>query len=318
MPRYIMNVFKDKDLFEEAAAIKNINAAFVEKDWYAVQVLKKIHEFSYPDFEIIFSGGTALSKAHGIIQRFSEDLDFRIQTNVLSTESKSQQRKILSGFKNALIAHLRTEFTIEDHKIKPRDGNRFFSIELDYPTLYVQSDALRPHLLIEFKLSPLIMDAQVFSVASFINELSKKTAEVLDIACTNSIEIAVDKLSALIWRIPQREEEIKNGIEDSDGRNMVRHLHDLYFLHEVAIRHHDFKPLVLRIIQQDDNRAKSITGLDVKEKFSIVLGILKKDSKYAQEYDQFVKGMSYAAGSPPEYIEVLAIFELLAAHVLAQ
>ena len=233
-------------------------------------------------------------------------------------KAKSQQRKILSGFKNALIAHLRTEFTIEDHKIKPRDGNRFFSIELDYPTLYVQSDALRPHLLIEFKLSPLIMDAQVFSVASFINELSKKTAEVLDIACTNSIEIAVDKLSALIWRIPQREEKIKNGIEDSDGRNMVRHLHDLYFLHEVAIRHHDFKPLVLRIIQQDDNRAKSITGLDVKEKFSIVLGILKKDSKYAQEYDQFVKGMSYAAGSPPEYIEVLAIFERLAAHVLAQ
>ena len=35
MPRYIMNVFKDKELFEEAAAIKNINAAFVEKDWYA-------------------------------------------------------------------------------------------------------------------------------------------------------------------------------------------------------------------------------------------------------------------------------------------
>jgi len=95
-------------------------------------VLKKIHEFSYPDFEIIFSGGTALSKAHGIIQRFSEDLDFRIEANFLDTESKSQQRKILSGFKNALIAHLRTEFTIEEHKIKPRDGNRFFSIELDY------------------------------------------------------------------------------------------------------------------------------------------------------------------------------------------
>jgi hypothetical protein len=35
---------------------------------YAVQVLKKIHEFSYSGFEIIFSGGTALSKAHNIIQ----------------------------------------------------------------------------------------------------------------------------------------------------------------------------------------------------------------------------------------------------------
>jgi len=311
-----MNVFKDKTLLEEAGLIKNINPAFVEKDWYAVQILKKVYEFSYPGFEIIFSGGTALSKAHNIIQRFSEDVDFRVQSNLLEGKSKSQQKKILSDFKNAVIAHLRADFDIADDKIVARDNNHFFSVELDYSTLFSQTDVLRPHLLIEFRLSNLFLDAQVFSVSSFINELSRKAPEVEDISCTNAVEIAIDKFSALLWRIPQREEDIKNNTEDPDDRNIVRHLHDLYFLHNAVINYPDFKTLILRTIQQDDNRAKSIAGLSAKEKFDIVLDILKNDKKYPDEYDHFVKGMSYADGSLPEYPDAITVFEQLSKHVL--
>lgn len=311
-----MNVFNDKNLLEEVAVTKNISVAFVEKDWYAVQVLRKVYEFSYPGFEIIFSGGTALSKAHNIIQRFSEDVDFRVQTNLLEGKSKSQQKKILSDFKNAVIAHLRTEFGINDDKIIARDSNHFFSVELDYPTLFPQSVVLRPHLLTEFKLSRLFLEAQSFPVSSFVSELSRKSPEVPDIVCTNSVEIAIDKFSALLWRIPQREEDIKNNVENSDDRNIVRHLHDLYFLYNNAINYPGFKPLMLHTIQEDDHRAKSIAGLSVKEKFDIVLDILRKDKKYPDEYDHFVKGMSYAAGSLPEYSNAIAVFDQLATHIL--
>lgn len=309
-------MFNDKSLLEEVAAIKNVSAAFIEKDWHAVQVLKKIYEFSYRGFEIIFSGGTALSKAHNIIQRFSEDVDFRVQTNLLEGASKSHQKKVLSDFKNAVIAHLRTEFDIDDNKIEAKDSNHFFSVELDYPTLFPQSVVLRPHLLIEFKLSRLFLDAQSFPVSSFINELSRKDPEVPDMACTNSVEIAIDKFSALLWRIPQREENIKNSVETPDDRNIVRHLHDLYFLHNIAVSYPDFKTLMLRTIQEDDNRAKSIAGLSIKEKFGIVLDILKNDKKYPDEYDHFVKGMSYAAGSLPEYHNAITAFEQLSTHIL--
>lgn len=310
-----MNEFKDKDLLEEIAAIKNINAAFVEKDWYAVQVLRNVHELSYPDFDIIFSGGTALSKAHNIIQRFSEDVDFRIQTHLLEGKGKNQQRKILSDFKNAVIAHIRTEFNIDNDKIVARDSNHFFSVELDYPTLFPQAIALRPHLLVEFRLSNLFLEAQVFSVSSFVNELSRKPPEVLNITCTNSIEIAIDKFSALLWRIPQREEDLKNNVEDPDDRNMVRHLHDLYFLHNTVLNHPEFKTLMIHTIQEDDHRARSIEGLGIKEKFSIVLNILKNDEKYPAEYDRFVKGMSYAAGSLPKYNNAIATFEKLFKYI---
>jgi predicted nucleotidyltransferase component of viral defense system len=65
-----MNAFPEKNLIEEVATIKGINPSFVEKDWHVNQVIELISGISFRDFSIIFSGGTALSKAHKLIQRF--------------------------------------------------------------------------------------------------------------------------------------------------------------------------------------------------------------------------------------------------------
>lgn len=54
-----------KTQFEEAAAELAIDAAMVEKDWYVARVLAFLCDQQFPGFEIVFSGGTALSKAHG-------------------------------------------------------------------------------------------------------------------------------------------------------------------------------------------------------------------------------------------------------------
>jgi len=43
--------------------------ANVEKDWYVVQIIGIIADIQHGDFEVIFSGGTALSKAHKLLQR---------------------------------------------------------------------------------------------------------------------------------------------------------------------------------------------------------------------------------------------------------
>lgn len=53
--------------------LMNIDAAFVEKDYYVFMTLKLIHE-QVPN-EVVFKGGTSLSKAYNLIARFSEDID---------------------------------------------------------------------------------------------------------------------------------------------------------------------------------------------------------------------------------------------------
>lgn len=68
-----MNTIPDKALIEEVALVRGVSEAFIEKDWYATQVIRLLTQQQQGDFILVFTGGTALSKAHRLIHRFSED-----------------------------------------------------------------------------------------------------------------------------------------------------------------------------------------------------------------------------------------------------
>lgn len=136
----VMNRRPEKGLFEEVALLKTIDPSFIEKDWWVTQVIAVLANPTAEGFEFVFTGGTALSKAHNLIQRFSEDVDFRV---IASTTP--QNRRTLSTFKHGVIDALRQSgFAIEDDHIQARDENRFFSIDFDYPSHFSRPDALRP------------------------------------------------------------------------------------------------------------------------------------------------------------------------------
>lgn len=118
----VMNVRPDKDLLIEVAALKGMKESFVEKDWLVTQVIRTIRGINQDGFEVVFSGGTALSKAHNLLFRFSEDVDFRLLVN-----PELHTRKNLSSFKYTVLDALRADgFAIEAHHVKARDENRFF------------------------------------------------------------------------------------------------------------------------------------------------------------------------------------------------
>jgi hypothetical protein len=54
--------------------------ALVEKDFYVVKALAAIAAVDLEDLplRLVFGGGTALSRAHQLIRRMSEDIDLRI------------------------------------------------------------------------------------------------------------------------------------------------------------------------------------------------------------------------------------------------
>ena len=118
---------------------------FVEKDYYVVKVLSEISKFNYPDLKIVFSGGTCLSKAYHKIQRFSEDIDFRIHTEKHFTraEKKAFCNYILKALDN------KEDYHIIPESIKKGNENNFFSFEIEYEKLYEGSN-LRPNIKAEF------------------------------------------------------------------------------------------------------------------------------------------------------------------------
>jgi len=309
----VTNDLPDKATFELLSNQLGIGAAFVEKDWHVTRVIGVIAELHYRNFEIIFTGGTALSKAHNLLYRFSEDVDFR----ALPSLEVSQNRKSLSRFKNAIIEELRcNNFVINANQIKARDENRFFSIELDYESYFSRADALRPHIQIEVKVIGLQRAPIYLPVSSFLRTAKKNPPEVERIACIDPVESAADKLSALAWRIPDR---VRGG--EQDDPSIVRHIHDLALLKDMALAAKDFPRMVASSMQEDNDRAKndpSFSGMAISKKFQNMLQVLDTDQEYGFEYARFVQAMSYAAeGEIPDFQTALQALRILIDFVIS-
>lgn len=76
----------------------NLNPIFIEKDYYVFMLLKLIYS---ENDEILFKGGTSLSKAWRILNRFSEDVDLNLRPDVPSTDS--HRMKLNNSVYNSII-----------------------------------------------------------------------------------------------------------------------------------------------------------------------------------------------------------------------
>lgn len=75
-----------KALFQNTAAKMGLTEAIVEKDYWVCFMLDYLfHRCKWKD-SIAFKGGTSLSKAYGLIERFSEDIDLILDWRVLGYE----------------------------------------------------------------------------------------------------------------------------------------------------------------------------------------------------------------------------------------
>ena len=90
-----------KELFEQivltAAAFLKIEPAIIEKDYYVTLFLKEMVKI-IPD--IVFKGGTSLSKCYGVIKRFSEDIDLNLAGETKPTEG--QRRKLKNDIETGI------------------------------------------------------------------------------------------------------------------------------------------------------------------------------------------------------------------------
>ncbi len=72
-----------KALFHNTAAKMGMTDAIIEKDFWVCYMLDYLFHHSEWKDHIAFKGGTSLSKAYGLIERFSEDIDLILDWRVL-------------------------------------------------------------------------------------------------------------------------------------------------------------------------------------------------------------------------------------------
>ena len=69
--------------FEQTAAHMGISPQIVEKDFWVCWTLKQLLQLPEIGQNLIFKGGTSLSKVFNLIERFSEDIDISIERSFL-------------------------------------------------------------------------------------------------------------------------------------------------------------------------------------------------------------------------------------------
>lgn len=87
-----------RDILREAASRRNVSDIIMEKDFWVCWTLDKLFSLHEIAPHLTFKGGTSLSKAYGLIERFSEDIDLTISRNAtFLVETKNPMEENISG-----------------------------------------------------------------------------------------------------------------------------------------------------------------------------------------------------------------------------
>ena len=283
-----MNTFLDPNLVEVIASDLGVDPSFVEKDWYAMQIITSLMAVNDFGVQLVFAGGTSLSKGFGLIKRFSEDLDFKVIV------PKSPTRNECSTYRKQIVEVIRgssSEWSLDDEP-KSENANRKFTCNIRYKDNFEITAALRPYIKLEVNFILPTLPVEQRPLQSFIAQAKDQPAEVPLMACVSPIETAAEKLSALTWRVLSR-----NRGSEKDDPSLIRHLYDLTALKDVIYNYSNFSDLVVSVMAKDiesgRGKIKSLANSEV-ELLQKMLQTLENDFLYRNEYQLFVTGMSYA------------------------
>lgn len=228
-----MKLHFEKQVFSDAirttAQDMGIATEFVEKDYWICQILQKMSRHPKAGL-MVWKGGTSLSKAYGIIKRFSSDVDFAVLTDGLS---QNQQKRLLIHIDKDTTSDL-NEIVIPGQTIK---NNRFRKTYHAYESVISQPDSrlgfLGNHVVVEINTYGNPYPYEQRNVKPFITEMMERrgvTGMVEEMDMQPFVVNVLDKRQTLCEKVVSLlrfsfEEDPIQGLASK-----IRHFYDLYFL----------------------------------------------------------------------------------------
>jgi hypothetical protein len=221
--RFVHNDSQFDDLLRVVADARGLALALVEKDYWVTHALWALHE---QGFEVWFKGGTSLSKGFGLIHRFSEDLDLKVepgrQKEMPRIRSwKSEGTKATADRRASfewLAANLRVPgATVRlDAERSEERAWRAADIQVLYRALHasILPSALKPYVLIEVG-SARVVPFVPRDLSSFVHDHLVAAGLASDytdnrprsVRCVHPLVTLLEKLDALGRRAPRAEVE---------------------------------------------------------------------------------------------------------------
>lgn len=231
---------ENRELFRDAILLTSerlgVSEDIVEKDYYVTLILKKLSAIEYP---IVFKGGTSLSKAFHVIDRFSEDIDITFTEHLGEAKRKKLKYKILKPIADELGLVIRNFDSIESDK------------NLNHYDCYYESvigdrviNAIPSYVKVETSLMSYSFPTEEKKLGNYLwDALGNEERELIETFDLQPYNMRVQSLNRTL--IDKIFAVCDYYIQGKDRRN-ARHLYDIYKLAE----HVEIDEAFLKLVQE--------------------------------------------------------------------
>lgn len=265
-----------KDMIRYVSGEASVREDIIEKDYYVTLILHELSQIEYP---VVFKGGTSLSKAYGVIDRFSEDIDITFTEHLGESRRKKLKYKILQPISEKLGLVIANWENIESDK----DLNQYV---FSYESVLDDVDNKIPSaVIIETSLMSYSFPTNVCEISNYLYEYLK--------------DVQYEAL-AQYWLLPfeMRVQSLERTLIDkvfavcdyyllNKAKKNARHLYDIYKLKKYVNINDEFLKLVNEVrrhrVSLGDNIAPA-SGFDIDIK-QIASKICESDF-YKQDYEE--------------------------------
>lgn len=231
---FLHNLKDFRDLIQVVSSERRILPQLIEKDYWIMHVL---YGLAKQGFVFELKGGTSLSKGYRIIERFSEDIDIRIEP--------PEELRVMAGRNHQKPAHVDSrrrffdwlaeniqipgiESVNRDHEFDD-DQFRGAGIRLIYPTTLQAVVGLKPGILLEVGFDDTTPNEAVDISSWALDKASTSGVKftenrALQVKCYHPAYTLVEKLQAVSTKFRQQQESGGFPV------NFLRHYYDIYCL----------------------------------------------------------------------------------------
>ncbi len=270
------------------------SVGLVEKDMHVARAIQAVASVDTSSFTLVFGGGTALARAHKIIRRMSEDVDFKVVPLPAAAVSQNglrrQLRELRARVTEALLAAGFAFDPDDKAALSSRNENRYTVYQLPYAASGA-GEGLRSTIQIELTYATLRLPPVVLPVASFVSEAFGRPPEVPAMPCVSLAETAAEKMVSLTRRTAM---DLAGLSRDADPA-LVRHIYDLHMMRNL-IDHDAVAFMAKNIAAADADEFRSqypADHADIAGETRKAIDALRTDPIYRERYDAFVAAMVY-------------------------
>lgn len=231
-------------IYKNTGEKNNLPAHAVEKDWWVAQTLSILKNTEIGE-HLVFKGGTSLSKAWDVIERFSEDIDLTVDRIFFGFEGelgKTQRTNLRKAAKKYITETLVPELIeafeeaslkdakIELGEIKSSDQDPVI-INVNYPALIESPGYIQPRVQIEIGCRSLREPFEDRPIQSIVDSTYPKAdfkQDPFTIPTVLPERTFLEKVFLLHEEFQRPKEKIRVD-------RMSRHLYDIYQISETDI-----------------------------------------------------------------------------------